>query len=124
MPTNNEVANERDRLNRRIRILPKEISVKLKKNRERWGRQRAVESRGAKMIYVHYSDGGGFAEAHDLVALCHEFLDTFNVPADPSLDEPKMQYLGTPEELAERQRILSQDFSAIKPYYRGVSRQQ
>ncbi len=83
---------ERERLNRRIRTLTREQSRALRGYRERISRQRAVERRGAKVVFVYRPNGAskGFYEALDIVPLCHQFLDDLQVPRDSSVDHPEL----------------------------------
>lgn len=74
---------ERERLKRRLGLLSKDLSKKLRKYRDNISKPSAVDSRGVEMIVV-YSNKGNCVEAADVVGLCHGFLDEHNVPSDNS----------------------------------------
>ena len=80
---------ERDRLNRRIRILPKELARQLKHYRNRISRHAAVEQRGSAFVFVP-KGSSGFMEGADVVSLCHQFLDQRQIPTHPDLNHPKL----------------------------------
>lgn len=82
---------ERARLNRRIRVLDKDLARDLKHYRNRISKQGAVDRRGASMTFVPRGDSG-FMEASDVIPLCHEFLDEHGIPADPGLDESSTKH--------------------------------
>lgn len=81
---NNE---ERDRLNRRIRVLPKSLARELKSYRQRISSPTAIDRRGAARIFVPKGDSG-FFEGEDVIALCHAFLDEREVENNPQVDTP------------------------------------
>ena len=83
------VDHERDRLNRRIRILPKELARQLKHYRNRISTRKAVESRGGHYVFVPKGNSG-FVEGADVVSLCHSYLDQHNVPENPSLNDERL----------------------------------
>lgn len=70
---------ERDRLNRRIRILPKDKARSLKSYRQYISRNTNVRKRGVAHAFIPRAKGGYF-EAVDVVSKCHEFLDNLDVP--------------------------------------------
>lgn len=70
---------ERDRLNRRIRELPKDKARSLKSYRQFITKDTNVRKRGVAFAFVP-SANGGFFEAVDVVPKCHEFLDDLGVP--------------------------------------------
>lgn len=82
-------SRERDRLNRRIRILPKELARQLKHYRNRISTPGAIKRREVAYVYVPKGNSG-FFEGADVVALCHSFLDNHQIPQDPDLDSPKL----------------------------------
>lgn len=77
---------ERQRLNRRIRILPKEVARELRYYRDRISKHSAVEARGVARIYVP-AGRTGYLEGEDVVPLCHAFLDERGIEGNPP--EPK-----------------------------------
>lgn len=83
-------SDERNRLNRRIRILPKELAVDLKYYRKNISSMGAVQRRHAAVVFIPREGQSGFLEAEDVVPLCHKFLDQFQVPVDPDLNHPKL----------------------------------
>lgn len=85
MPVFND--EERDRLNRRIRVLPKSLSRELKSYRQRISSPAAIDRRGAARIFVPKGDSG-FFEGEDVISLCHAFLDERNIPYDPTTEVP------------------------------------
>lgn len=78
---------ERDRLNRRIRELPKEKARLLKNYRQHISAEQNVRKRRVAMTFVPRQNKPGFFEAADVIPLCHEFLDKLAVPADST--EPR-----------------------------------
>lgn len=82
--------DERNRLNRRIRILPKEVALGLKYYRRDISSMAAVQRRHAAVAMIRREGHPGFLEAVDVIPLCHSYLDKHNVPTDPSLDHPKL----------------------------------
>ena len=77
----NTTSSERDRLNRRIRGLSKEVARDRKHFRNRISRQGAAARRGVSMQFVPRGDSG-FFEPSDVISLCHEFLDKQGIAAD------------------------------------------
>jgi hypothetical protein len=73
---------ERQRLNRRIRLLSKDLGAELRKFRTRISKQRAVEERGAACVYVP-AGRTGYMEGEDVVPLCHAFLDEKGIDKNP-----------------------------------------
>lgn len=73
---------ERQRLNRRIRVTPKEIASELRKYRDRISKLHAVEARGAASVYVP-AGKTGYMEGEDVVPLCHAFLDERGIEKNP-----------------------------------------
>ena len=74
-------AAERERLKRRLSLLSKDLSKKLRKYRHDISKPSAVERRGVEIVVV-YSNKGNSVEAADILGLCHEFLDQHHIPAD------------------------------------------
>lgn len=74
-------SEERQRFNRRLRLLDKSLSSELKGYRQRISKPAAVEKRGVGTIFVP-SGTSGFLEGADVIQLCHQFLDEHGVPHD------------------------------------------
>lgn len=74
----NTLAQERARLNQRIRILPKTVARELKAYRQKISSIGAVNRRGASMVFVPRGNSG-FMEGADVIPLCHQFLDARNI---------------------------------------------
>ena len=82
----NTTSSERDRLNRRIRGLSKEVARDLKHFRNRISKQGAAERRGVAMQFVPRGDSG-FFEPTDVIPLCHAFLDERGIVVDPTVED-------------------------------------
>ncbi|WJJ54992.1 hypothetical protein [Xanthomonas phage RTH11] len=76
------VNTERERLNRRIRTLPKDKKRSLKSYRQYLTAEHNVRKRKVPMAFVPRTNKPGFFEAVDVIPLCHKFLDDLDVPAD------------------------------------------
>ncbi len=85
---------ERDRLNRRIRILDKETARELKRYRNRISKHASVERRNQSFVFVPRGQSG-FLEGADVVSLCHILLDVQGVPEDPDLNHPPLHTTNT-----------------------------
>jgi hypothetical protein len=72
---------ERARLNRRLGLLPKELSKKLRNYRQSISSEAAIDRRGVGKVVI-YSNRGSYTEGEDILHLCHEFLDQHRIPAD------------------------------------------
>lgn len=79
---------ERQRLNRRIRILPKDVASELRNYRDRISKLSALEERGVPRIYVP-AGRTGYLEGEDVVPLCHKFLDERGIVIDPPAPKPR-----------------------------------
>ena len=73
--------SERQRFNRRLRLIPKELSKKLRNYRQSISSEAAIDRRGVGKVVV-YSNKGSYDEGEDVLRLCHEFLDQHHIPAD------------------------------------------
>lgn len=82
---------ERARLNRRIRILPKDVARELKYYRQRISSKTAIEERDVAMTFVPKGTSG-FFEGADVVELCHKFLDDRGIEINP----PEPNHRGKP----------------------------
>lgn len=72
---------ERDRLQRRIKVADQDTRRQLKHYRNRIVRPKAVEARGVDFAYVKYN-GRSFFEPADTLELCHQFLDEQGVSSE------------------------------------------
>ena len=79
------VNTERERLNRRIRTLPKDKKRSLKSYRQYLSTEHNVKKRQVAMQFVPRNNKSGFFEAVDVIPLCHKFLDDLDVAADSPL---------------------------------------
>lgn len=82
---------ERDRLNRRIRILDKDTARGLKHYRNRISKHSAVMARNRGFVFVPRGQSG-FMEGVDVIALCHVYLDERHIPEDPGPDHPSKSH--------------------------------